>query len=99
MRSIGEIASYHSHIYYDAGSKPIAAELRQAIADRFPVQMGRWHEVPVGPPPRAMYQVAFDTALFPSFVPWLLLNRGGLAILVHPNTDSPHDDHLLHALW
>jgi DOPA 4,5-dioxygenase len=46
-----------------------------------------------------MYQVAFGTALFASFVPWLMLNRGGLDVLVHPNTLAPRDDHLLHALW
>jgi DOPA 4,5-dioxygenase len=46
-----------------------------------------------------MYQVAFGTALFASLVPWLMLNRDGLDVLVHPNTLAPRDDHLLHALW
>jgi DOPA 4,5-dioxygenase len=46
-----------------------------------------------------MYQVAFDTELFASFVPWLMLNRDGLDVLVHPNTLAPRDDHLRHALW
>ena len=46
-----------------------------------------------------MFQVAFDTVIFPSFVPWLMLNRRGLPVLVHPNTDNPRDDHLVHAIW
>ena len=28
-----------------------------------------------------------------------MLNRQGLIVLVHPETDRPRDDHLLHALW
>jgi DOPA 4,5-dioxygenase len=46
-----------------------------------------------------MYQVAFAVEEFPRFVPWLMLNRDGLSVLVHPNTLWPKDDHLVHALW
>ncbi len=99
MTNIDEIVSYHAHVYYDATSKPVAARLREAASALFRVQMGRWHDALVGPHARSMYQIAFDIAVFPTLVPWLMLNREGLAVLVHPNTDSPHDDHLIHALW
>ena len=38
----------------------VAEALRQRIGERFVVQLGRWHDVPVGPHTAAMYQVAFD---------------------------------------
>jgi len=97
---ISEIVSYHAHIYFDSTeARTIAAELRDQISQRFSVQVGRWHDVNVGPHTRAMYQVAFAPELFPKLVPWLMLNSQGLSVLIHPNTDSPHDDHVEHALW
>jgi DOPA 4,5-dioxygenase len=93
--------AYHAHIYYDpATTRDRAAELRGWIEQRFPTaRMGRWHDVPVGPHPGAMYQVAFDPSLFPTLVPFLMLNRQGLTVLVHPETGRPRDDHLLNAMW
>jgi aromatic ring-cleaving dioxygenase len=96
----GVIRHWHAHVYYDpAATKAEAARVRTWIEQRFPVQMGRWHDLPVGPHPAAMFQVAFAPDLFPAIVPWLALNRQGLTVLVHPETDRPRDDHLLHALW
>lgn len=28
-----------------------------------------------------------------------MLNRRGLAVLIHPETGQPRADHLLHAMW
>ncbi len=90
---------YHAHIYYDAETRPIAERLREAIGNRFGVELGRWRDEPVGPHPVPMYQAAFPAAEFPRIVPWLMLNRCGLSVLVHPQTEDAYDDHTIHALW
>jgi DOPA 4,5-dioxygenase len=94
------ILSWHAHVYYDpATTRAVAQRVRDGVARRFRVQLGRWHEVPVGPHVAAMYQVAFDVDIFAALVPWLALHREGLTVLVHPNTLAPRADHLVHALW
>ena len=97
---LAAIGSFHAHIYFDGDAQRDAAlTLREQIAQRFSVTLGRVHDRLVGPHARAMYQVAFDTASFGNFVPWLMLNRQGLTVLVHPNTRDTRRDHLVHALW
>lgn len=95
------ITGWHAHVYYDpAATREVAAALREGIAERFPTAvLGRWHDVPVGPHPTAMYQVAFEPALFPELVPFIALNRAGLTVLVHPETGRQRADHTAHALW
>ncbi|NKK70012.1 aromatic ring-cleaving dioxygenase [Rhizobium leguminosarum bv. viciae] len=99
-KPIDAIWSYHAHIYFDGPEQArIAATLREEIAQRFPVVIGRWWDQLIGPHARPMYQVAFPPVEFPRIVPWLMINRRGLAILIHPNTGEPKPDHLTNAMW
>jgi aromatic ring-cleaving dioxygenase len=93
------ITGYHAHIYYDPATRSVAEDLRTAIGAGFEVQLGRWHDNPIGPHPVSMYQVAFAIGEFPRLVPWLMLNRRGLSVLVHPLTGDDYEDHATYALW
>jgi DOPA 4,5-dioxygenase len=77
----------------------IAERLRSGIGSRFQARLGNWHDEPVGPHPIAMYQVAFEDAEFAALVSWLMLNREGLNVLVHPLTGDSVADHTRFAAW
>jgi aromatic ring-cleaving dioxygenase len=95
------IRDYHVHVYYDpAATRDRAERLRVRVAAKFPeATLGRWHDALVGPHPQSMYQIAFPRALLPSLLPWLMLNRDGLTILLHPETGDDYVDHTDHAAW
>lgn len=93
------IEGYHAHIYYTQETKESAERIRAALGAQFAVALGRWHDVPVGPHPQSMYQVAFAPDEFARVVPWLMLHREGLSVLVHPETGDDYQDHATHSLW
>jgi DOPA 4,5-dioxygenase len=94
-----QLNGYHAHVYYDAATRPAAERLAEAIGGKFPVEFGGFREGPVGPHPIANLQIIFTTAEFANVVPWLMLNREGLDVLIHPLTDDSVDDHSKYALW
>ena len=100
-RDSAAIESWHAHVYFDAESRDAASMLRRVIDDRFgdKVELGRFHERPIGPHPRWSYQLAFAPAQFAEIAAWLALNHGSLDVLIHPNTGDALADHRDHAFW
>ena len=90
---------YHAHVYYDAETKAKAAKLSATLKDKFKVEGGALSDEPRGPHPISQFNVIFETPEFQEIVPWLMLNRDGLDILVHPLTDSSLNDHTAYAMW
>ena len=54
---------------------------------------------PRGPHPVPQFRFTFTTAQFEKVVPWLMLNREGLDVLVHQLTDNSYDGHSRYAVW
>ena len=94
------IDGYHAHVYYDpSSSRPAAEKLAEAASQKFAVRIGGFFDEPDGPHPVANLQIIFAPAEFARVVPWLMLNRNGLDVLVHPLTDDALRDHDSDGLW
>ena len=97
---VSAIQSWHAHVYFSPETRHHAAQLREWVGERFPrVRFGLWREQKIGPHTQPMYQIAFENADYAAIVPFLALNRNGLAVLVHPETGRERADHTDHALW
>ena len=82
------IDGYHGHVYYTAETRPVAETLRETIATTFGLKVRALSDEPVGPHLVPQFRFSFGPAQFETIVPWLMLNRQGLDVLVHPLTDS-----------
>ena len=90
----------------------IKSHLKSLITD-FPhtvpeLRIYKLWDRPIGPHPIAMFEVnLFTPAQFGAFIPWLVINRGPLSALLHPNTVDPVTgknveelrDHTQRATW
>jgi len=95
-----ENLGYHAHIYYDPEkTRPIAERVCAAIGKKFPVELDGFRDGPVGPHPIANVLVVFKPEEFEHVVPFLMLNREGLDVLVHPLTEDAVEDHSSFAIW
>ena len=90
---------YHAHVYFDAATRPIAEQLRNTILSTFKCEAGAFADEPRGPHPIPQFNIIFEAPEFQKLVPWLMYNREGLNVLVHPLSESNYDDHSKLALW
>jgi aromatic ring-cleaving dioxygenase len=99
MSKTPAVYGYHAHVYYDAATLPVAEKLKEEFGSRFDVELGPNSGDRVGPHPVPQFQMIFKNEQFQTVVPWLMLNREGLDILIHALTDDMVDDHTVYALW
>jgi aromatic ring-cleaving dioxygenase len=92
---------YHVHIYFDDATKARATELHDILVEQFNAQPSRPQFIGIaGPHPIPQMQAIFPKDAFTAdVVPWLMFNRQGLDILIHPLTDDEVEDHTAHAVW
>jgi DOPA 4,5-dioxygenase len=89
---------YHAHIYYEAGERAVASRLRLRLAQsKLFLFVGELRDEPVGPHPRAQFEVHFREDAVPQVV--ALIKETGLTALVHPLTDDDLADHTTLGQW
>ncbi|PIG83725.1 hypothetical protein AARAC_007564 [Aspergillus arachidicola] len=94
------------HIYHfqnNPDQVAYARALYERVRREFPeLRIYRFFEGPLGPHPIAMFEVnIFTPAQFGAFIPWLIINRGPLSALLHPNTVEEEEErnHTQRATW
>ncbi|KAL5120962.1 hypothetical protein ACEQ8H_001150 [Pleosporales sp. CAS-2024a] len=100
----GKRGGFDVHIYFlqsDDEEVQFATQLWERIRREFPeLRIYRVWDKPIGPHPVAMFEVnLFTPEQFGAFIPWLVIHRGPLSALVHPNTDDELRDHSQRATW
>src|SRR6201990_2865240 len=101
MSMPAHLYGYHVHIYFDSVTKARATALHDTLVEQFKAQPSRPQFIGIaGPHPVAQMQAIFPRDAFTAdVVPWLMFNRQGLDILIHPLTDDEVEDHTTHAVW
>ena len=91
---------YHAHIYYDPEkTRGVAERVCAAVGEKFRVELDGFRDEPRGPHPISNALVIFKPDQFEHVVPYLMLNRDGLDVLVHPLTTDAVEDHRGYAIW
>ena len=91
---------YHAHIYYDPTStRGVAEGVCAALGEQCQVEIDGFRDTPIGPHPLANVLVIFKPDQFEHVVPYLMVHRAGLDVLVHPLTEDAVADHTDFAMW
>jgi aromatic ring-cleaving dioxygenase len=91
---------YHAHIYYDpTRTRAVAEGVCAALGESCQVEIEAFRDTPRGPHPRANVLVIFTPDQFEQVVPYLMVHRDGLDVLVHPLTENAVEDHTDFAMW
>ena len=88
---------YHAHIYYDAAVRAAASRLQRQFQDSRFLFVGELRDQPVGPHPKAQFEVHFREDSLERVV--ALIEESGLTALVHPLTDDDLADHTSLGQW
>jgi aromatic ring-cleaving dioxygenase len=90
---------YHAHIYFEPGERAVANLFHQKMSEskRVVLFVGEMRDEPVGPHPKAQFEVHFREDALPQII--RLIEESGLTALVHPLTDDDLADHTSLGQW
>ena len=91
------IKDYHARIYYDP-ARPASAQRASRTRRRAFPRRGWTLARRAGRAASALdVSGCVPARLLASLLPWLMLNRDGLTVLLHPGTGDAYADHTAHA--
>jgi DOPA 4,5-dioxygenase len=95
---------YHAHIYFEPGERAAAQRLHRVFAESklagglsSVLFVGELRDQPVGPHPKAQFEVHFREDALPQVV--AAIEKSSLTALVHPLTDDDLADHTSLGQW
>jgi len=89
-------------VYFSAGDETARAKkLCELAGSHFGerVEIGRFHERPVGPHPRGSCQIRVAPGDLEEVIVWLAANRNGITVFCHLDTGQNLADHTEHVIW
>lgn len=93
---------FDAHIYFSLEEKEEAKNFRDQMREIFKGRtffVGDLIPKKVGPHPMPMFEANFPREIFSEVVLWLMENRRGFSILVHPLTGDDYTDHTKGVMW
>lgn len=93
MRNINDIKGFHFHVYYSDDSRAKAWELFKCFPE------ARWYAKPLGPHTQPMFALEVASSHMEDVYKFMILNRDGLSVLIHPITDNELEDHTTSVGW
>lgn len=91
--------NYHFHLYYHEERFSIAREVVDSLPALESLKVGRLHAGPVGPHPIGSCQLSVSDSDYYVLMEWLLTNRRGLDVFVHPVSGDDWKDHTEYVGW
>lgn len=90
---------FHAHLFFEPGDAERARAVGARLGEATTARVMGWLDRPGGPPPRPQVQVELTSIQLGAVVEWLMTNRAGLSVLIHPETGNDLLDHTDHAVW
>lgn len=90
---------YHFHLYFQVDQIEIARTVAQNLSAQFSLRHGTVWNRPVGPHPVCTCQINVAREQFEAVVAWLMENRQGLDVFIHPEGDDDLANHRDHVMW
>lgn len=97
-----KIQGYHVHVYCQPEQHTLCEDIRtKMMADLGGILGGAGpvRNRPVGPHPLPMFEAWFQPNGLNSVLEWILANRSGLPVLIHPLSGNDYEDHAKHGIW